>query len=488
MVSVPKLLKGVKSVFHSGTTQNAATQPIKNEAQTLLSFGSKANGTTSAINETGVVPYRIKPDITMPIHPETLHTNNPIFEIKANLLKAKDESQLGQLGNISLRLAQKYKAAEEQAAKEIREVFEGFDVSVRSKGANSVYSKLERMLIKGNKNIKTDEEARLIIQDAIGGRIQLKDLTSKDVIDTINTIKVDGKSLSKTEKTLVQRLFNNEKLTAEELEIANRFAKPIKLALAEKQSEPVVKKFMVAGIKDALNRKVTTLEKLEQSGIKKDYLDEIKTNPNVKPLRMTEINNYKGLDGVSYFSDRQIKEFEKLQLATGEKFDIITCSESIDLAKYGLEGLSKSAKDAIKKSGYTTGQINVVLKDGTLGEIQVRGTGPFGEYEHIAYDANQGKNTLSKVFDKYVNAVKKLSKDDFDDYNQNYISRCYDYYRNRELGIKSPKPELNKRFDSILSEDNMKYLHDLDCTQQAEKMKTFVPHIEVQTSCKTFLG
>ena len=28
-------------------------------------------------------------------------------------------------------------------------------------------------------------------------------------------------------------------------------------------------------------------------------------------------------------------------MATGERFDIITCSENIDLAKYGLEGLLK---------------------------------------------------------------------------------------------------------------------------------------------------
>ena len=35
-----------------------------------------------------------------------------------------------------------------QPKREIKEVFDGFNVSVRAKGANSVFSKLERVLIK----------------------------------------------------------------------------------------------------------------------------------------------------------------------------------------------------------------------------------------------------------------------------------------------------------------------------------------------------
>ena len=146
----------------------------------------------------------------------------------------------------------------------------------------------------------------------------------------------------------------------------NRLAKPIKIALAEKQSEPVFRRFILGGLRDALDRNVTTIEKLEQAGISKDLIKELQTNPKIKPVRMTEINNYKGIDGSILFSDRQIRQFERLQMATGERFDIITCSENIDLAKYGLEGLSKNAQDAIKPSGYTTAQVNVTLKDGSF--------------------------------------------------------------------------------------------------------------------------
>ncbi len=169
------------------------------------------------------------------------------------------------------------------------------------------------------------------------------------------------------------------------------------------------RRFILGGLRDALDRNVTTIEKLEQAGISKDLIKELQTNPKIKPVRMTEINNYKGIDGVSYFSDRQIRQFERLQMATGERFDIITCSENIDLAKYGLEGLSKNAQDAIKPSGYTTAQVNVTLKDGSFAEIQIRGSGPFGEYEHLKYDSVLDKNTLGEIFQPY----KKSSPESF---------------------------------------------------------------------------
>lgn len=476
---LPKIIKTAGSLITAESIK-AVSNPIKTEAKALLSFSSKGKEVCK-IRDTGVVQYRIKPDITMPIRPETMHMDRPIIPIDGKQLKAKNPVQLGELGNISMRLAKSYKNIENAAKKELSEVFDGFQISVRTKGANSVFSKLERMIPKLNKTIKTDEDARQIIQDAIGGRIQLKDLTTKDIIETLNTIKIEGKPLTQSEKTLIQRLFNNEKLSDIELDTANKLAKPVKIALAEKQSDPAVKKFLLSNMKYALDNNMTTLEKLEKTGIRKDILEELKTNPNIKPLRMTEINNYKGKDGVAYFSDRQIREFEKMQLATGQKFDIITCSENIDFSKYGLEELPKAAQDAIKKSGYTTAQINAVLTDGSLAEIQIRGSGPFAEYEHIAYDATLEKNTLGEIFDDFKSSIKKTPQKDMPDYDK-YKSDCYDYYRDLELGIKRTKPQLPEKFDKILSEENMKKLHDLNEADQANKMKTFMPHIEYENS------
>lgn len=481
MSLITKIISGTRTFLRGKTVAKTVTNPV---AENSLRY----RGIKTAIGsyeKPGVAQYRVKPDITMPMNIHTRYYNNPAFEIKPDLLKVKNSFQQAELGNTALRLAESYEKALPSAEREIKEVFDGFNVSVRAKGANSVFSKLERVLIKKKKSIKTDEEARQIIQDAIGGRIQLQNITRKDIIDTLNTIKIDGNGLSNREKHLVMNLFSGRQLSKKELAIANRLAKPIKIALAEKQSEPVFRRFILGGLRDALDRNVTTIEKLEQAGISKDLIKELQTNPKIKPVRMTEINNYKGIDGVSYFSDRQIRQFERLQMATGEKFDIITCSENIDLAKYGLEGLSKNAQDAIKPSGYTTAQVNVTLKDGTFAEIQIRGSGPFGEYEHLKYDSVLDKNTLGVIFQPYKKAVQSLSKTQMPVYDS-YISRTYDYYRMKELGIQVPKPQLPAGFDPILSEESMKQLHHLNEVDQARKMQTFVPHIE-QDAQRSFI-
>lgn len=475
-------VKLIKSAISSG--KQLIQYPTKYSKQTkeaILTLKKNSQQASMLRKSKGIASYRVKPDITIPIRIKTLKNSSPATTIKWDLLAAKDEIQLAELGNVSMRLADKYKLAEVNAIKEIHQVFgKDFEaISIRAKGANSVFSKLERMSKKGKLNFKTDEEAEKVIQDAIGGRIILKDLTSKDVAETINNVKIDGKLLTAREKELVNKLLKNEPIETSEKLLAETLAKPVKLALAERHSEPAFRKFMLSGLKDALNRKVTTFEKLEQSGIRKDLLEELKTNPNIKPLRMTEVNNYKGINGIAYFSDNQISQFERLQLATGEKIDMITCSESIDLAKYGIENLPKSAKDAIKPSGYTTGQINVKLSDGTLAEIQVRGSGPFGEYEHFRYDAIQGKNTLSKILDGYKQAVQSLAKNEKDakEYDD-YISKFYDYYRKPELGIATDRPKLAEKFDKILSEENMQRLYKLDKKEEELKMKTFKPHFE----------
>lgn len=483
MALVNKIISSAKTYFYRTPAAKSATDIIK--AETLLKY----KGIETAIGNfknPGITTYRVNPDITIPVNINTRHLKEPAFALKHNLLEGNNPFQTAELGNLSLRLSQSYEYALPNAKEEIEAIFNGFKVSIRPKGANSVYSKLKRVIEKKKLTVKTDEEARQIIQDAIGGRIQLANLTSKDIIDTLNNIKIEGKGLSNREKRLVMKLFANESLSEKEMRIAQKYAKPVKLTLAERQSEPVFKKFILSGLKDALDRKVTTFEQLEKAGIRKDLIAELKSNPNIKAGKLTEVNNYKGADGVAYFSDKQIREFEKLQLATGEKFDIITCSENIDLAKYGLEGLSKNAKDAIKSSGYTTAQVNMTLKDGTFTEIQVRGMGMFGEYEHFKYDSTLEKNTLGKILEPYTKAVKALSESQMKSYDR-YISNTYDYYRLKELNIHVSKPKLPEGFDPILSEESMQKFYKLNKADQSKKMQTFVPHIE-NTFNRVFIG
>lgn len=483
MALVPKIIKGIGQIIRPDKVKYVSSA-VKAEYQSVMHF--KTLGSNVKIVEPGIKNFRIKPDIVIPINTETLHLQNPAFPITWKALEANKLSHQAELGNVSYRLAKKYKAAENAAKAELKEIFPNFEVSVRSKGANSVYSKLERVTKKTKQTIKTDEDARNIILDAIGGRIQLKDLTRRDVLSAIDNVKINGKNLTSEEKTLVLKYFDNQSISPSEIERAKELVKPVKIALAEKQTDPVINKFLLSGMKDALNRGTTTLEKLEKAGIRKDLLKELAENPNIKPCRITEINNYKGEHGVAYFSDRQIKEFEKLQLATGEKIDIISCPEDIDLAKYGLSELPKSAKDAIKKSGYTTGQINVVLSDGNYAEVQVRGSSIFPEYEHLKYDASLDKNTLGRECDEYKHAVQALTPEQSKSYDH-YIESCYDYYRDAELGSQRKKPILPETLDKVLSEDSMRSIYELQESNLSQKMKTFVPHFEEIDGSKKFV-
>ena len=62
-------------------------------------------------------------------------------------------------------------------------------------------------------------------------------------------------------------------------------------------------------------------------------------------MKITELENYTGHQGIPYFSDRQIAQFREMQLATGNHFDIVTCSEAKRFSK-SLTPLEQSATPA----------------------------------------------------------------------------------------------------------------------------------------------
>lgn len=419
--------------------------------------------------------YHAKPELSIPIAPATLNGSKPAVRIRKNALTGKiDENVKEEIGNVSIRLADRYEKALPKARAEIESVFPGSDVSVRSKGANSVYSKLEKKVKKGAV-IRSDSAASKYIGDAIGGRITMKNLTQTDIVKTLKTIKIDNKALTESEQQIVMKFFRQEPLTQAELKIAQKYSRPVKIALAEKQSAPVFNQVMLSSLKHSIETGATTIEKLEKSGIDSAIIKELKANyDKITPMKIKELENYTGHQGIPYFTDRQIAQLRELQLATGNHFNIVTCPD----AKKFSGALTDLEKSAIKDSGYTTAQFNTELSDGSLAEIQIRGKGPFGEVEHIAYDSRQEKNTLSHVFDEYKAAAKDLDEAGYKEYNK-YLSECYDYYRDLELGIKATKPKLPEKFNPILSEENMIRLHNKDAAIQDELKKGFVPHISI---------
>ena len=439
-----------------------------------LVFNKKTN--EFHINKVISTNMRVTPDITIPVNPETMNRSNPAGQIGWKQVRLR-ETQRGEVGNMSLRLAKKYAQAKNNAQKELAEIFG--EVEVRAKGANSIYSKIIKMMRRTKTNITSDAQGSFFIQDAIGARTYVENMTKKDLVRAMRSVKVNGKNLTEEQQNLVRRVFENDQtLMPLERQIGENLAKPVKLLLAERQMEPKFQCFMLGAMQDAINRGVTTIEKLEQAGIDKNILNRFKTAKKIRPLRMTEVDNYKGLDGIPYFSDRHIEQFKRLQIATGEKFDIISCSE-IDLGKYGYKNLPKASKDAIKKGGYVTGQINVVLSDGTYAEVQVRGRmiNPIEKKDHVKYDSEQGKRTLGKAFDPYVGALNSLSEDNHNIYNT-YMRENFNFVRNIELGSHINKPALPSFFNPILSIEEMGKIQNQHQQQIKALIEKFKPKVE----------
>lgn len=444
----------------------------------LIIKGLKVATKSKAVTKT---TFRIKPEITMPVSPSTLKNKGLAQIIDAGALETFHVQ--GELGNIAIRqadnLKKKTKYAKQLADDIFGDISEVKTHSVRTKDANSIYSKYEKNITDG-KIVTCEEDAHKFITDAVGMRFQMKDLTIDDAIQAIKKAKKPNQQkLTTSEQRLVKRLFKNDPtLTASEIEKAEELAKPVKMYLAEQQTNPVFERMLLCDIKSALQRNVTTIEKLKQCGFGDEFLKQL-NNPQVKPLRITRICNYKGLDGIPYYSDAQMMKIENYMLATGDDIVVQHCPSTINLKKYNIEELTQNQKSAIKDSGYTTTQMNVTLPDGALAEVQFRGSNLFAEYEHIAYDSRQGKNTLGKTFNVYKKAIKSLNDDDYKEYNA-YLRKCYNYYRNKELGIMvGAKPKLPERFPKILSQESMESLYRLNHENTQLAMQTFVPHLEL---------
>lgn len=432
-----------------------------------------------AKSESAQMVFRIKPEIIMPVNALTIKNKGVAKIIDKEALKLAHTQD--ELGNIAIRQANELKKKEKYAKQLADDVFGDISEvkthSVRTKDGNSINSKYEKNIQDG-KVVTCEEDAHEFITDAVGMRFQLKNLTIDDAMQAVK-MKIHHNRLTTSEQRLVKRLFRNDPtLTVSEIEKAEELAKPIKMYLAEKQSQPLFERMLLCNIKSALERKVTTIEKLKKSGFSEKILNRL-NDPQIKSLQLTRICNYKGLDGIPYYSDDQMVSIGKLALATGEKITVQHCPSAINLEKYGKSVLTKSEASAIKDSGYLTTQMNVTLPDGTLAEVQFRGSNLFAEYEHIAYDSRQLKNTLGKTFDEYKDAIKSLNEDQYKEYNA-YLRRCYNYYRNIELGIMvGTKPILPKGFPKILSQESMETLYKLNYENTKLAMQTFVPHLEL---------
>lgn len=290
-------------------------------------------------------------------------------------------------------------------------------VSARSKGKNSVFSKLISKFSKGKLASTELTELAKGIGDGYGARVVLKDLNTNDA-------KIALSKVNMTYDDFVKDIQNIDKLDPATYKNVKRGLDKLK----EAQSGEFFDRFI----------------KL----IKKGGME----------LADDEFNNY-GSELTSYFSDSQLLRLaHAYEAKTGKPLAIVN--------KMDLQSVVKNAQNvgkktdvasvvdthldkAVKQSGYTTTQANLKTSY-TTGEkladmeLQIRGShvNDFAEIEHVPYDIRQGKIT-NPIYDEIKNVMRGMSEDSYKEYSK-YLSDTYQYHRLNELGVHIPKPELSK--------------------------------------------
>ncbi len=424
------------------------------------------------------VRLRVSPDITIPVNPATSAAKKPSFAIDAKSL-AQNPLAEGELGNMAIRINKQAAKDEPAFRMYLEEMFPGLTIETRAKGISSNYSKLKKAINKKGKVVSSDEDGLKIITDFIAGRVYPKDFTRKDLIRVLQDVEINGKPLSRREKRFVLRALNGDRsLSPSQKKVADKLLRPVLLKVAEKQSEPVFNTVMLGMMKDALNRNITTIDKLAMEGVNLKLLAQLESNPAIKPIKVIRFCNYRGPDGIPVFSDAQIREIEKMQLATGEKFSITTCASDKDILKYGMANLTNEEASAIKNYGYTRAQMKIELPDGRITELQV-GKGDFYRLEHDAiYNCMQEKNTINDIFKPYQARLLSLDERNALRY-QRYSQNCHNDDRISQLGGKMKVRNIPKGLPKSLSRKNMEILCDSDDAIQKAKLEGFKPHYEI---------
>ena len=420
-----------------------------------------------------------KPELGLNVNFSRLTSGSKDMEIA---FASKDAAlKKADLGTTAYQIGEDLKAGFSDARLQVDNIFGNLssvkEITNRPKGALSIYTKLERGI--KEKKISSYETAVEYIGDGIGSRVitkSLPQLSSSEIKSLIENFKLNGESLTKEQKILLGKYIYNHPMSTEEADrafpIFEKFVQP----LIEKRSKEVVDDLAVSIAASRIKKGELSIEQIKaQKLLAEDLIKRLEENK-FEPLEVLKINNYRGGHGLPEFSSRQIRALRKI---CGNGVIVNSRPELAGYSKFPNYNYSKSeAKDfAIKSSGYRTGQMNVIHSNGMRGEIQFRGaqTNYFGEYEHIAYDLRQGKNTLGPLFDDYKREISKLSDNKYARYNK-YLEECYNYYNRIELGLPALKPKLPKGFNKVLSEENMKKLYEANEKRLADLKTGFAPH------------
>ncbi len=292
----------------------------------------------------------------------------------------------------------------------------------RTKGNQSLYDKLKNYAIDNIEKSKTIKDAINSVKDLIGTRTAIK-------------------SVDFTKHPEVAKLIKEGKM------------KEAQTRAAELQSEPTLNKLKAIIDKESAGNKTLSIER---------------------------ISNYKGKDGIPYFSDRQLADLKLYAEQHGVKLNYVVRAAESDpkFAQMKQDYANQKEATKVRESGYTALQINFKLANGQVFEWQFRGdkVNVFAEAEHVPYDLRTGKDIISahpEVKPLYEPIQKLLSKNSMTDaqftkYNE-YLTDYYKHLRKLELGFESTEPKLSDygNLDKRLSGKNLENLHT--CAEEIKK-------------------
>lgn len=363
----------------------------------------------------------------------------------------------------------------------------------RPKSALSTTTKLERKAIKKG-GFTNFDEALGCIGDGIGTRCimgSLPKLTKTQLAEQITQTTFKGKPLTNRQVELLEKYIYERPIDTKNQEEAYQLFKEFSKPLVERHSQEAANELTMGVLAKRLKDGELTLQQIKNEGLLdpnliKQFEHKLQSQ-DIVAIKITDINNYRGAHGLPYFTDSQMAQLNYARgisskngtimkrNAASSRYGYIQESSSLEQAGYQYIEPPKS----IKASGYNTCQMNIEHTNGALGEIQFKGRhiDKFGEYEHIAYDLRQGKNTLGEVFDEYASVVSHLPDSQYQIYNK-YLESCYNYCHRLELGLPAKKPVLPESLNPILSMDSMKALHDKgELAKQADAVG-FTPYFK----------
>ncbi len=395
---------------------------------------NSANKTEFKITHNENLEVQIDNELQAKNYLDNFNKNAKTDAITGKAYNAKID-ELNGLSQKSEVLAKKFDSQLDEAAYQVNSVFGGNDdvqkITARSKSQESTFSKLAKKNIENNRMFETLDECYDAIGDAIGARIQMKNLTKDETAKIVNSILEDFE-INATFDDFVAYIQNGKASTDEMTNALSRVKDEIIDSLKTKQMQSAV--------------------------------DQLCEGIRIGNIKITELNNY-GDELTSYFTDKQVHEIIDAysdavvnKVVENRPFKIVSNSSLMDLnetevlandavkwVKADDSGVnvefSQTSKGATKVSGYTSGQMNIkhYLNNGEIvnGELQLRGVevNGFADVEHIPYDIRKGKiSSNNQKYSEIYNLIKTMSDENYSNYNS-YLSDVYKTLRMKELGL-----------------------------------------------------